>query len=45
MTGTFVEYGEIMSKVEMEERERKELIEWYKRRIEIMSRRLNKKAK
>jgi hypothetical protein len=45
MTGTFLDYGEVMDKVEMRERERKELIEWYKKRIEIMSARLSKKAK
>jgi len=43
MTGTILEYGEVMSRVESLERERKDLMEWYKKRIEIMSKRLSRK--
>jgi len=43
MTGTILEYGEVMSRVESLERERKDLMEWYKKRIEIMSKRLSGK--
>ncbi len=43
--GTILEYEQVMEKVNAIEKEKNDLMEWYKKRIEIMSRRLNKRAK
>ena len=39
MIGKLLNYEEIMNKIEEKERERKEVLEWYKKRIEVMSKR------
>lgn len=42
MTNAFLGYEDLVNRFDAIERERKDLIDWYKQRIEVMSARLEK---